>query len=93
MNNLTHSHPHSEFSICWHRDGHAVKLIACNLSATEAQHYMEQLSEDCGQPIITYYDGLIVNESAEENCGYYFTDEDLPDEMYSREFAEEKAAE
>ena len=67
--------PNSEFSILWHRDGHGEKLIAGNLSDTEAKHRLEALSEQYGQPISP---DLIVNESAEQNCGYYYVVEDLP---------------
>ena len=67
--------PMSEFSLMWHKDGHYERLIAGNLSAFEAQHRLEQLAAEYGQPILP---GYIVNESGEDGCGYYFlrTDED-----------------
>ena len=73
---ITATQPNSEFSLSWHREGHGVKLIAGNLSATEAQHRLEQLSAKFGQPILSDW---IVNESVEQNCGYYYVEEDLPE--------------
>ena len=69
-------HPNSEFSLLWHRNGHGVKLIAGNLSDTEAMHRLEAMSELCGQPI---FPDFIVNESADDGCGYYYINEDLPE--------------
>lgn len=70
------SHPQSEFSILWHKDGHSEKLVAGNLTADAAKIRLEQLSAECGQPILR---DLIVNESDEEGCGYYYVVEDLPE--------------
>jgi len=76
MTTITQSHPQSEFSLLWHRDGHTEKLIAGGLSANEANIRIQDLSEKHGQPILADW---IVNESAEDNCGYYYVVEDLPE--------------
>lgn len=76
---LTQSKPNSEFSLLWHQDGHGVRLIVGNLSAEEAGHRLEQLSEECGQPVSDGGGGLFVNESDHEGCGYYYVVEDLPE--------------
>ncbi len=57
------------FSLVWHQDGHGEKLIAGNLTRIEAELRLDHLSAKCGQPVL---DGDILNESGEENCGYYF---------------------
>jgi hypothetical protein len=73
-----HKHrPDSAFSLYWHREGHEAKLIAANLSDDEAQRRLEELSKKFGQPILPE---LVVNESSEDSCRYYYVVERLPEE-------------
>jgi hypothetical protein len=72
-----HKHrPDSVFSLYWHQEGHDAKLLAANLSDSEAQRRLEELSKKFGQPVLPE---LVVHESAQDNCGYYYVVETLPD--------------
>ena len=72
-----HKHrPDSAFSLYWHQEGHDAKLVAENLTDSEAQRRLEELSKKFGQPVLPE---LVVNESTQDNCGYYYVIEKLPD--------------
>lgn len=62
-----------------HRDGMGAETIERGLTAAQAREWLNRKSEETGQPVLPDSDdgGVgIVNESAEENCGYFFATDD-----------------
>lgn len=52
----------------YHIDGSEPEVIEAGLTREDAEAWLREKSEECGQPVLP---ADAVNESSEDGCGYY----------------------